>query len=408
MSGINVLGLGVADKAHFDLPATKAFEHSELIIGSERQLNVIEHLLKDNQQTTVLPPLADLKALLDDASDKEVTVLASGDPLYFGIGSWLSRHFERSRLAFYPAVSSIQAACHALGFAQQDVEVISLHGRALSGLRRKLKNQQTLVILTDKHSHPQALAKQCVEAGLAESTLWVCERLGYPEQKISRFKVTDSIDESFDPLHVSVLKTGGAGGILPEFPGFADALFITDKAPGQGMISKREVRLSILSLLQVARGDVIWDVGAGCGSVSVELQFWQHQAKVFAIEHHPARLSCLQQNCNRFGVTPTIVEGRAPECFTELPVANKVFVGGSDGNMADILNQCWQQLPTGGLLVASCVTENSKMQLLQFAQTLSTEQTETLQVAVSKGTTLAGQLMYKPNLPVNLFKFTKG
>ncbi|MCJ8269482.1 MAG: precorrin-6Y C5,15-methyltransferase (decarboxylating) subunit CbiT, partial [Psychrosphaera sp.] len=210
-------------------------------------------------------------------------------------------------------------------------------------------------------------------------------------------------------LHVTVIQTKGRGGVLPEFPGIEDASFITGSAPGKGMITKREVRLAILSLIQPSNNDVIWDIGAGCGSVAVELAYWRETAQIYAIEHHPARLECLAQNKSRFGVVGNlkVIEGRAPDCLAELPPANKVFIGGSDGEMAQLLAVSWQQLPEGGLLVASCVTENSKMQLIQFADQLATSQVETLQIAVSKGTTLAGQLMYKPNLPVTLFKFSK-
>jgi len=196
---------------------------------------------------------------------------------------------------------------------------------------------------------------------------------------------------------------------LPEFPGFEDQLFITGAEPGKGMITKREVRLAILSLLQPSHSDVIWDIGAGCGSVSVELAYWQAEAKIYALEHHQQRLACLRDNSEKFGVTEnlSIVDGRAPEQLSSLPVANKVFIGGSDGELLPILTNAWQQLPDRGILVASAVTENTKFQLQQFADKLSEQQVETLQIAVSKGARLAGQLMYKPNLPVVLYKFTK-
>ena len=412
MKQIKVIGLGVADKAHFTSQAQQAFEQSEVVIGAERQLAVVEGLLQPNQQLITLPPLCELQNLLEQHHDKTITVLASGDPLHYGIGRWLVRKFGNDRLDFYPAVSSVQAACHALGLALQDVEVLSLHGRPVEKVRTKLRKAQQLVILTDKHSQPAVLAQACIDAGFAETTLWVCENLGYVQQRIRKFcplSLIENLDLSFDPLHVTVIQTKGCGGVLPEFPGIEDTAFITGRAPGKGMITKREVRLAILSLMQPANNDVIWDIGAGCGSVAVELAYWRETAQIYAIEHHPQRLECLAQNQNRFGVVSNlkVIEGRAPDCLAELPAANKVFIGGSDGEMAQLLNLSWQQLPVGGLLVASCVTENSKMQLLTFAESLASEQVETVQIAVSKGTKLAGQLMYKPNLPVTLFKFTK-
>ncbi|MCJ8273231.1 MAG: precorrin-6y C5,15-methyltransferase (decarboxylating) subunit CbiE, partial [Psychrosphaera sp.] len=181
MKQIHVIGLGVADKAQFNTQAQQAFEQSEIVIGADRQLEVVEGLLQPNQQLITLPPLSELRNLLEQHQDKTIAVLASGDPLHYGIGRWLVRQFGIDRLDFYPAVSSVQAACHALGIALQDVEVLSLHGRPVEKIRSKLCKAQQLVVLTDKHSQPATLAQACIDAGFAESTLWVCEMLGYPQ-----------------------------------------------------------------------------------------------------------------------------------------------------------------------------------------------------------------------------------
>ncbi|WP_390618705.1 precorrin-6y C5,15-methyltransferase (decarboxylating) subunit CbiE [Maricurvus nonylphenolicus] len=412
---IHIVGLGVTDQANLSGEATAALQGAGLVMGSERQLAVVEHLLSDSQTTMVLPAFKQLGNTLETLQREglpQLVVLASGDPLFYGIGRWFANNFDKGQLRFYPAISSIQAACHQLGLSQQDVDVISLHGRPLFTLRRKLKQQKTLVILTDKNSTPSLLAQECAAAGFDQSTLWVCETLGYPEQKVSEFSVAELLEtnQSFDPLHVTVIQTRGIGRVFPEFPGIEDTAFVTDKGSGKGMITKREVRLGILSLLQPAAGDVIWDVGAGCGSVAVELAYWNEKARVCAIEHHAERQSCLEENQQRFGVVDNLelINDRAPACLKDLPTANKVFIGGSDGELPQLLDQVWQQLPEWGVLVASAVMEPTRQQLLQFLQTHQSDaETETLQIAVSKGETLAGQLVYKPNLPVTLFKLTK-
>ena len=214
-------------------------------------------------------------------------------------------------------------------------------------------------------------------------------------------------------MHLTLIEPGSNQGYLPEFPGIPDQHFITDaNKPGKGMISKREVRLTILSLMQLSRDDQVWDIGAGCGGVAVELAYWRPLATVNAIEHHPDRLSCLEANRQRFGVVSNlkIIAGRAPAALEGLASPNKVFIGGSDGELPQLLAQVWALLPAGGVLVASAVTENTKQLLMQFWQERSLaedSQLETTQVAISRGETLAGQLMYRPNLPVNLFKFVK-
>ncbi|NRA70842.1 MAG: precorrin-6y C5,15-methyltransferase (decarboxylating) subunit CbiE [Gammaproteobacteria bacterium] len=407
---IDVIGLGVSDKALLSSEAQLAIRSGAVVIGSARQLATVNHLF-EAQQKIELPKLSELKKLLGQYADQAVVILASGDPLHYGIGRWLVKQVGREALNFHPAVSSIQAACHHLGLALQDVEVLSLHGRGIEKIRRSFKAQQHLVILTDQHSQPARLAQECLDSGYGASTLWVCELLGYPQQRIRQFSVDQLLNDQeleFDPLHVTVIDVQGLGQ-RPQFPGFADHLFITGQPDGKGMITKREVRLMILSLLAPAVDDIIWDIGAGCGSVAIELAYWQPRATIHAIEHHPQRLSCLAQNRDKFGVVDNllIVEGRAPQQLADLPNANKVFIGGSDGELNQLLQQTWQQLPINGVLVASAVTEQTKAQFIAFSADVEHGDCETMSLAVSRGQTLAGQLMYKPNYPVTLFKITK-
>jgi precorrin-6Y C5,15-methyltransferase (decarboxylating) len=270
-SDIHVVGLGVTSGMRLSLPAEQALRSAHTVIGSERQLELARDLVSgDSASLQVLPKLSELKSLIDDLSGN-IVILASGDPLYYGIGRWLSRQFDASRLRFHPAVSSIQAVCNRLGLALQDCSVISLHGRDLSGLRRVLKQNRTLIVLTDRHSHPRALAQACLDGGFESSLIHVAEDLGSESERYRQFEVAELLrhkDFECSELQVSVIQTRGAGGVLPEFPGIDDHSFATDGGSGQGMFTKREVRLAILSLLQPGNDDVIWDVGAGCGGVA--------------------------------------------------------------------------------------------------------------------------------------------
>ncbi|WP_286239419.1 precorrin-6y C5,15-methyltransferase (decarboxylating) subunit CbiE [Neptuniibacter halophilus] len=411
---IDVIGLGVSAEAELNISARNTLRQAEVVIGSVRQLEVVAGLISAQTECWLLPKLSELKAELQQTSGR-VVVLASGDPLFYGIGRWFSREFTEASLTFHPAVSSLQAACHRLGLALQDMEVLSLHGRPLEKLKTRLRQQQNLLILTDKNSQPAHLAQLCSETGFPQAQLTVLENLGYPQEQIRRFTVSElqNSPPEFDPLHLTLLEPGENRGYLPGFPGIPDQHFITDnEQPGKGMISKREVRLAILSLLQLNPGERVRDIGAGCGGVAVELAYWQPQAQVDAIEHHPQRLACLEANRKRFGVVSNlnIVAGRAPEAMQGLAPADKVFIGGSDGELAQLLQQVWAQLPERGVLVASAVTEHSKQQLLEFSQlrrNMADAEQETLQLAVSRGETLAGQLLYRPNLPVSLFRWMK-
>ncbi|UZE97485.1 precorrin-6y C5,15-methyltransferase (decarboxylating) subunit CbiE [Alkalimarinus alittae] len=415
LANIHIVGLGVAEETQLSPAAYSALMASDLVIGSKRQLDIIKPLLTKREISPtlqLLPKLAELKKLITSAADKKVVVIASGDPLFYGIGRWFANHFALEELCYYPAISSIQAACHAVGLSMQDVEVLSLHGRPVEKIRSKLRKNQTLVILTDKKSTPHVLAAECAAAGFEQSTLWVCENLGYTQQQIRAFSVEELLnkkDLSFDPLHVTIIKTSGRGGVLPEFPGIPDHHFVTGAEPGKGMISKREVRMAILSFMQPGNEDVIWDIGAGCGGVAVELAYWNERATVYAVECHQERLRYLHQNQQRFGVVQNlkIIEGRAPEALHNLPKPNKVFIGGSDGTLKTLLTDLWQMLPVDGVLVASGVVEATKNQLQDFAETLNEQQVESTELAVKRGSLMNQKLDYVAKLPVAIFKFTK-
>ena len=412
-SKIHVIGLGVGVGMRLSEPAQRALGASHTVIGSPRQLALARDLGVCDETTTLeLPKLAELKALINGLPEGQISILASGDPLYYGIGRWLSQRFDVTQLRFYPAVSSIQAVCNRIGLALQDCQAISLHGRELASLRRVLKQNRNIMVLTDCHSHPRALAQACLDAGFEASRIHLGEDIGSEQERYREFAAADlAADTDFEcsALNVSVIQTRGRGGVLPEFPGIDDRSFATDGEPGQGMFTKRDVRLAILALLQPGNGDVIWDIGAGCGGVATELAHWNERVEVHAIEQHPERLECLAENRRRFGCIANlhIVDGRAPQVLDDLPAANKVFIGGNDGELDAIIARAWQGLPERGLLVASAVTEATQERLQAFAQTLAPAQVETLQVAVSRGVAGADGIDYQAKLPVTLFKFTR-
>ena len=278
---IHVIGLGVNQFSHLDSVAQGVLaklSQEDIVLGSPRQHDMIVNYPHAAKKID-FPKLNQLKDNVQNwqiDGVKSLIVLASGDPLFFGIGAWLGRNFSPENLTFYPNVSSIQMACHRLGLSLQNVDVVSLHGRPLSSLRRHLQANKTLALLTDQYSQPKHIAQECVLAGLDDSKIFVCEALGYETEKVRRFVAKDfqNTDEAFDPLNVIIVKTSPQKSFYPSSPGFPDHLFVTDKGEGKGMITKREVRLAILSLMSIEKGDLVWDIGAGCGGASTELSYW--------------------------------------------------------------------------------------------------------------------------------------
>ena len=431
MPKITVIGLGICQPPLLNAKALEALCTCDCVMGSPRQLESVAHTLalpdsnnlSQHKVSQVRLPLPKLKQITNDIKDFDhVAILASGDPLLFGIGKYLQSQFgdqastqEENQVACISGVSSLQGACELTGLSLQDAQLVSLHGRPLSNLNRYLQPNRNLLILTDQDSHPQAIAQALVAANLGQSTLHVCERLGYEDQNLQQFTATQlaTLTTRFAELHVTVVHTQGGGNVMPNFPGIPDTHFATDGESGKGLLTKREVRLNILSLLQLAPQETAWDIGAGCGGVTIELALWNPLGQVYGIEHHDQRIACLNTNREAFGVSANlrVVHGRAPDCLTELPDPDKVFIGGSGGSLSAILQLAWQRLKPGGRLVASAVTEPSKATLREFTQHVNISQgtglADYLQVAVSRHDIIAGHDVLRPALPVTLMCWHK-
>jgi precorrin-6Y C5,15-methyltransferase (decarboxylating) len=372
---ISVISLGCGQLSSLTPQSIAVINQSEVIVGSEHHFDEISHIQNKAKKVTFPSPFSALAPLLEELAkeDQRICILASGDALFFGIGSWLNRHLGNQNLNFHPNISSIQACFHAIGLPWQEAKIVSLHGRPLSSLRRYLVNQQLIAILTDYTSNPMAIARELNLQGLGQSDIWVCEAMGnfntgHNTQKVSQYKA-DNLAElslSFQALNVCIVALQGQT-TQPAFPGIADELFSTGSAPGFGMISKREVRLSILSLMQPSPNEIAWDIGAGCGSVSVEWARWNNTGTVYAIELSQTRIEHIKINAERFGCTQNlkIIDGKAPTSCAELPQPDSIFIGGSNG-LGEMLDFAWQQLKSGGKLVASAVTQDSREALISF------------------------------------------
>ncbi|MDP6969592.1 MAG: precorrin-6y C5,15-methyltransferase (decarboxylating) subunit CbiE [Gammaproteobacteria bacterium] len=414
MLNISVIGLGIHQPPVLTTTAQQALGQAQAVFGSARQLASVAHLLATDCEPCELPKLTQLAQQLQPY--QQVVILASGDPLLFGIGKFLQQEFPQ-QVTCYSGISSLQGACQLTGLSLQDAQLVSLHGRPLNSLRRHLQPNRQLLVLTDQHSQPQHLAQQLADVNLGASRLHVCERLGYADQRYRQFSVQQLLahDLTFDALHVSVIETRGPGGIIPNFPGIPDHEFITDgvsvtgRGAGHGLLTKREVRLAILSLLQAGPDQIGWDIGAGCGGVAVEWALWNPKGQVYAIEHHQQRFDCLQANRDKFGVGQNLyaVQQTAPQGLSDLPSPDKVFVGGSSGALNAIMLAAWQALRPGGRLLASAVTEQSKATLLQFGNQVGCDIAELLQVSVSRADKLAGHDLLRPNLPITLICWDK-
>ncbi len=406
---VDVISLGCGEQSLLSQEAIKVIADAEQLYGSAHQLEEVAHIETRADKIYLPSPFSDLGQLLEQNQDRQIVVLASGDALFYGIGSWLIRALGSSNLNFYPNISSIQHCFHGIGLPLDQAKIVSLHGRPLAVLRRCLRHRQVLAVFTDSVCDPKAIAGELCDQGFDASTIWVGEALGSGEQQIEKYLAHELVRQNrpFHPLNVCVIALSqdpGTTDPLPTFPGIPDQLFSTGAEPGFGMISKREVRLTILSMMQPCPGEIAWDIGAGCGSVSVEWARWNSQGQIYAIEQSKPRIEHIEINSDRFGTVLNLnpIHGVAPECCQALADPDCVFIGGS-GGLQEILQFAWDRLKPGGKLVASAVTAASIEAMEQFL--INKPGREWIRIQVDKN--LPGQIDTRTLAPAIIGKCVK-
>ncbi|KPL87582.1 bifunctional cobalt-precorrin-7 (C(5))-methyltransferase/cobalt-precorrin-6B (C(15))-methyltransferase [Ardenticatena maritima] len=284
---------------------------------------------------------------------RRVVVLASGDPLCYGIGATLRRFFPAEALRIHPAPSAFQLAFAALGEPWHDAALLSAHARPLADVVAQALVAPKAAILTDPVQTPAVVARALLDAGMPpDAPAAVCENLALPDERIWRGTLAAAAQTDFAPLNVFVVWQP-APPRSPEPPGIPDHLFATDAR----QITKREIRLLVLAELRVRPGEVVWDIGAGSGAVSIELACAVPSARCFAVERRAHMFAHLCTNLNRFPA-PNVhaVLGEAPDACADWPAPHAVFIGGSGGRLAEILAAVRARLRPGGRLVCTLAT----------------------------------------------------
>ncbi|HCW68189.1 MAG TPA: bifunctional cobalt-precorrin-7 (C(5))-methyltransferase/cobalt-precorrin-6B (C(15))-methyltransferase [Thalassospira lucentensis] len=368
---ITVIGIGEDGYDGLSPMARSILENARIIFGGTRHIAMLPGTNTATQNKWITPFEANLP-MIEDCLDQNPVVLASGDPMYFGVGNTLIKYFGPEPIYAIPAPSSISIAASRLGWALSECDVITLHGRAPEGIRSHLRPHGKLIALSADGSTPALVAVMLCEAGFDQSRMTVCERLGGSEERITtqtaqtwQSTATSMPDvKPVDPLNLIMidLQAGPKARPLPKGPGLPDDAFIHD-----GMITKSEIRAQTLSSLAPFDGGVLWDIGAGCGSVSIE---WMRMGGVaVAIERDAERCAMIGKNAIRLGVPGIAVEEKSIEealLFADrLPVPDAIFIGGGithDG----LLEKCWDVLPVHGRLVANTVTLEGEEKLLRF------------------------------------------
>ncbi|GFK92860.1 Cobalamin biosynthesis bifunctional protein CbiET [Fundidesulfovibrio magnetotacticus] len=385
---LHVIGLGMGEP--LAPAAQEALESAQALAGGARLLERFPG--PPGERVPLKAPLFQALDRLEALRGKglRVAVLADGDPLFYGIGATLLERFGPDGLRFFPAVTSVQAACARLGLPWQDLPAVSLHGRHDTGpLFHALARQGRAAVLTGPESAPDALARLLLERGLDHAVLDVLENLGSPGERVRRLTPAQAAGERFAALNVAVVRA-------PEAPQGPPRLGIPDEdyESRGGLITKWPVRACALAALGLAPGMTVWDVGSGSGSVAVEASALAGPGQVWALERDPERHAMILRNVRRFGAwSVRAVLGEAPGAFADLPDPERIFLGGSLGGDslegAAVLDEACRRLRPGGRVVAAVVLLGSLALLRERFAALGWP-TRTLQAQASLGQPLAG------------------
>jgi precorrin-6Y C5,15-methyltransferase (decarboxylating) len=257
-------------------------------------------------------------------------------------------------VVIHPNITAVQAACARLKISWQDAQVVSLHGRGLAPLAAALEYTEKLIIYTDPENTPGAIAAFLEARGRDDARVWVLEDLGQPTERVTRLTPEEARTREFSPLNLVVVmgEDGGEREPEPRRPVLHLGLPEEALAHEAGLITKSEVRAVVLAKLELAPGQILWDVGAGCGSVSLEAGLLTPGGRILAVERDPSRVEQIRANREKFGVRHLeVVPGEAPECLEALPLPQRVFVGGGGARLADILQVVLARLEPAGKLV---------------------------------------------------------
>jgi precorrin-6Y C5,15-methyltransferase (decarboxylating) len=416
MTPVHVVGIGLDGADGLSNEVCALISQSTLLMGSDRHLSYFpnhparqpisdfQKAMQTIRQTLIAPSSADSHPL--------IVVLASGDPLFYGIGRLLLEEFDRNSLTFHPHISAIQLAFSRIKLPWQDACIISAHGRSIDSLIQALKQgHEKIAILTDPIHSPRAIAQLVQGLNLPYSyRLWVCENLGGTGETVRSFATHELDNEFFATLNVVVLVRVNESEAewlnpMPLF-GIPDAAFVSF-ADRPGLMTKREVRLLILGELSLQQQHTLWDIGAGTGSVSVEVGRISPKSSIYAIEKTAAGITLIKKNIQRFKTPQVIpVQGMAPEALADLPDPDRIFIGGSGGHLLPILAACQQRLQPHGVIVMALATLEHLATVITWLKTEAQHhrhwRDRLLHVQISQSVSVGTLTRWSPQNPVML------
>ncbi|MCZ2836195.1 precorrin-6y C5,15-methyltransferase (decarboxylating) subunit CbiE [Modestobacter sp. VKM Ac-2985] len=403
MSGfsVSVVGVGADGWDGLSPVARRLISGAEVLRGSARQLALVPADVAAERVPWPSPMAPALAALPEAHPGRRVAVLASGDPMLSGVGTSLVRLFGADAVQVVPHPSSVTLACARLGWAVEEATVVSVVGRPVSLVLPHATPGRRLLVLGSDTRTPAELAALLAGAGYGASRLTALAELGGPAERRFTGTAADWPHPETDPLVLTAVEVVADPGTvpLPTVPGLPDDAYSAD-----GQLTKRDVRAVTLSRLAPLPGRLLWDVGAGAGSVGIEWMRVHPSCRAIAVESDPVRAQRIGRNAGRLGVPDLqVVQGRAPDALLGLPQPDAVFVGGG-ATTPLLLDTVWEALAPGGRLVVNAVTVQSEAVLAEWHGRCGGSLTR---LSVAQAEPVGGFTGWRSAMPVTIWSVTR-
>ncbi|MEM7172129.1 MAG: precorrin-6y C5,15-methyltransferase (decarboxylating) subunit CbiE [Pseudomonadota bacterium] len=392
---LSIVGLGEEGLPGLTPAAQSLLDDAQVLIGGERHLAMVPD---DGRERLTWPsPLSALVADIESRRGQRVCILATGDPMHYGIGVTLARRIPREEMIIIPGVSAFSLAAARMGWSLADVDCLTLHGRPLSIMASYLQPGRRLLLLSDGAHSPAEVSALLKTQGYGASPMTVLEHMGGERERRMEGAAADWDEQEGAAFNTIAVACEAAPGrvVLQRSPGLPDDAFRHD-----GLITKREVRAITMSSLAPVPGQLLWDVGAGSGSIAIEWMRAAPNGRAIAIERVAARRGFITENATALG-TPLlkIVDGTAPEAFEGLEAPDAIFIGGGLAE-EELLPAAWQALKPGGRLVCNSVTLEGDRAVLDWQ---ARHGGELVRLAISRAAPLGSFNSWRPLAPITQY-----
>ena len=397
---LSIVGIGEDGVDGLSSAASELVRAAEIVFGGKRHLALAAPLIRGTARPWQSPFERAVEEVLSHRG-RRICLLASGDPYFYGVGSVMTQHIDPDEMLVVPAPSAFSLAAARLGWPLPETALLSLHARALDLVRPHLQPGARVLALMSDGEAPVALARLLMQIGFGPSRLTVLEALGGMRERVRCGSAAQLDLGKIDDLNIVAIEVVAERGarVIARTAGLSDDLFEHD-----GQITKREVRALTLSALAPRRGELLWDIGAGAGSVAVEWMLADPSLRAIAIESRADRAARIRRNAIAFGVPALeIAEGTAPAALRDLPRPSAIFVGGGAGDPG-VLEAGITRLPSGGRLVVNAVTLATEALLIERHAALGGE---LIRIGLARAGPLGGKIGWRPAMPVTQWAWVK-